>query len=202
MLEHLFGSKTRVKLLRTFFLESGKAFYVRELTRVLGVQINAVRRELELLVASGLVKEATREMAGKKAVSADPGAGLRKYYRLDAEAALYPEFQALLAKAQLLEKDVLTKELSEKAGGEIQLLILTGRFAGAREAPSDMLIVGAFDERAVARIIAKYEKEFGFEIRYTLMTESEFADRRHLLDKFVYRLFEGPHIKMINRLNV
>lgn len=202
MLDHLFGSKTRLKLLRTFFLDSGKAYYVRELTRLLDVQINAVRRELELLIVSGLVREVTGDVGGEIGASSDPGAGLRKYYRLNTASVLYPELQALLAKAKLLDEDVLMRELSDKAGGEIHLLLLTGRFTNAKDVPSDLLIVGSLDERAVGRVIAKYEKEFGFEIRYTVMTAAEFADRRHLLDKFLYRLFEAPHLDMINRLNV
>ena len=57
MLEYLFGSKTRVKMLKTFFAHQNKSFYVRELSRLLNSQINAVRRELELLVKAGIIKE-------------------------------------------------------------------------------------------------------------------------------------------------
>ena len=42
--EKLFGSKTRAKLLKLFFENPGKSFYVREMTRVIDEQINSVRR--------------------------------------------------------------------------------------------------------------------------------------------------------------
>ena len=43
-IEKLFGSKTRAKLLRLFFENPTKSFYVREMTRVICEQINSVRR--------------------------------------------------------------------------------------------------------------------------------------------------------------
>ena len=46
MIDSLFGSKTRVKLLHLFLNNPGKAFYVREITRLVDEQINSVRREL------------------------------------------------------------------------------------------------------------------------------------------------------------
>ena len=54
MLEHLFGSKTRVRLLRLFLHHPEEAFFVRELARKTHFQMNAVRRELENLVDSSL----------------------------------------------------------------------------------------------------------------------------------------------------
>lgn len=45
-IEKLFGSKTRAKLLRLFFSDMNKSYYVREITRLIEEQINSVRREL------------------------------------------------------------------------------------------------------------------------------------------------------------
>jgi predicted nucleotidyltransferase len=55
MVEQLFGSKTRVKLLSLFFNNPGRPFYVREITRKIDEQINSVRRELANLLSIGLV---------------------------------------------------------------------------------------------------------------------------------------------------
>ena len=46
MYDQLFGSKTRVKLLALFLTHPNESFYVREITRRLGEQINSIRREL------------------------------------------------------------------------------------------------------------------------------------------------------------
>jgi len=37
---------------------------------------------------------------------------------------------------------------------------------------------------------------------YTVMTEQEFNDRRHVMDKFLYSMFESENLKVINKLNV
>ena len=60
-LSKLFGSKTRAKLLELFFSNIGKAYYVREITRVIEEQIHSVRRELTNLTNLGLIKSETYE---------------------------------------------------------------------------------------------------------------------------------------------
>lgn len=200
MLEHLFGSKTRLKLLKIFFRKPSESFFVRELTRILGVQINAVRRELDLLLKADIIKE-IENINIKKKVEEKSGSNLRKYYALNKESILYSELHALLVKAQVLGEKKFTDEIIQKAG-DLKLFILTGQFNGDKSAPSDMLLVGKIKERCVMLIVKKYEIEFGFEIRYTLMTEEEFIDRRHVMDKFLFSIFEIGHIKVLNKLNL
>src|SRR3954471_20428714 len=55
MIEQLFGSKTRVKLLQLFYSNPNRSFYVREITRKIDEQINSVRRELANLLNVGLI---------------------------------------------------------------------------------------------------------------------------------------------------
>src|SRR3954462_11254913 len=56
MIEQLFGSKTRVKLLSLFYNNPGRPYYVREITRKVDEQINSVRRELSNLLAIGIIR--------------------------------------------------------------------------------------------------------------------------------------------------
>ena len=55
MIDALFGSKTRVKLLHLFLSNPGKSFYVREITRLIDEQINSVRRELANMLSVGII---------------------------------------------------------------------------------------------------------------------------------------------------
>ena len=57
MIDSLFGSKTRVKLLHLFLNNPEKSFYVREITRMIDEQINSVRRELANMVSVGIVQQ-------------------------------------------------------------------------------------------------------------------------------------------------
>ncbi|HYE60053.1 MAG TPA: hypothetical protein VEA18_02630 [Candidatus Kapabacteria bacterium] len=195
MLEHLFGSKTRLRLLRVLFQHPTKPFYVRELTRLLETQINAVRREIDLLLKTKLIKEIEHTPAADDIKS---GSALRKYYALNTESIIYPELHALLIKGKAMGEEKLIEALKEKAGN-IFLFLLTGQFTRDTRAQSDILLVGDIDERAVARLIATFEKELGFDIRFTILTEQEFADRRYVMDKFLYSLFESKHVKVVDK---
>ena len=197
MLEYLFGSKTRLKLLRLFFRHPQTSFFVRELARELAVQVNAVRRELELLVAADLIKE----VEDKEKNNYVHGSNLRKYYLLNSGSLLFPELQALLLKAQLLGEQKFISEIKDR-GGDIKLLLLTGKFTGDTRPSSDLLLVGNVKERVIAKLITDYEKEFGFEVRYTIMSEKELLDRRRMMDKFLYSLFEANNVKVIDKFNI
>src|SRR3954467_3080297 len=59
MIEQLFGSKTRVKLLQLFYSNPNRSFYVREITRKIDEQINSVRRELANLLNAGIITSET-----------------------------------------------------------------------------------------------------------------------------------------------
>src|SRR3954447_26744701 len=59
MIEQLFGSKTRVKLLQLFYSNPNRSFYVREITRKIDEQINSVRRELANLLSIGIISSDT-----------------------------------------------------------------------------------------------------------------------------------------------
>jgi len=196
MLEHLFGSQTRLKLIRMLFKNPDKPFFVRELTRILNVQINAIRRELETLSKAGIIKESEQGEEN----SLESSAGLRKYYVLDTASLIYPELKALLLKDQIIGEQEFIQEIKERVG-DIKLLLVSGQFTGDKRAPTDMLIVGSIKEKVLARMIADHEQEFGFEIRYTTMSEKEFLDRRHVMDKFLYTLFEAEHVKVVNVYN-
>lgn len=199
MLEQLFGSKTRLKLLRTFYREPERAFFVRELSRLVDTQINAIRRELELLLRLDIIVE--KGDVKKQEDSLEAGVNLRKYYMLNIESLIYSELQALLLKDKIIGQKEFIKELEEKTG-DVKLLLLTGEFTNEHRAPTDMLIVGSIKPRVLTKLIDQYQLDLGFDIRYTIMAEEEFQDRRYVMDKFLYAVFEGEHLKVVNVLGV
>jgi len=201
MLEQLFGSKTRLKLLKFFYRNPSKAFFVREISRSIDAQINAVRRELEILQNVGLIKEESKEETKEVKKSKDYGANLRKYYKLDENGPIYVELENLLLKENLLGQQDFVKNLQTKAG-DLKLLLLSGRFTGDKKSPIDILVVGEVKERALDKMVEQYEKDYGYSLRFTVMTESEFNDRRYVMDKFLYSVFECKHLKAINKMEL
>lgn len=196
MLEHFFGSKTRLKLLKTFFRHPERAFYVRELARHIDTQLHAVRREIENLEKLGVIKH-LEQTPGKKEV----GTERSKFFQLDTLSTLYPELKALLIKAEVLQEQHLVEDLKDKAG-KLTLLMLTGQFVDDPEVESDMLIVGDIKPVYLAKRIKQYEEDLQKTVRYTIMDEQEFNDRRQIGDRFLYSLFEAKHLMMVDSYGI
>ncbi|MEK7515994.1 MAG: hypothetical protein AAB562_00175 [Patescibacteria group bacterium] len=189
MLEHIFGSKTRVKLLGLFLSYPNETFYVRELTRRIGAQIHSVRRELENLGRCELIVPV--------ATNAKEPRGNRRYYRANPEFLLFNDLQALFVKGQvLLEQDFVRKI---ERSGRLQYLLLTGKFVGV-EAPTDVLLVGVVNRNRLARIVAEFERAFGGEVNFTIMTRAEFQYRKDIADRFLYDLLEKKHVVVLDRI--
>jgi predicted transcriptional regulator len=84
MLERLFTSRTRVKLLELFLLHPEREVHVREICRVTGLNINAVRRELANLEGLGILRSRT--------------AGNARFYTANILCAIYLELTMILVK--------------------------------------------------------------------------------------------------------
>jgi hypothetical protein len=194
MLEHFFGSRTRVKLLNLFFREPNKAFFVRELARMIQVQLNAVRRELANLEKMGVIGLVILAPGGEVR-----GTERSKFYQLRQDFLLLEELQTFLNKSQLLEQKAYLDRIKNQ-GGVIGLLILTGLFVHNDKAPTDMLLVGNIKTDAIDEVLRDFEKSLEQPIRYTVMDEKEFCDRKDLGDVFVYSILDNRHIKVVDNL--
>ncbi|GMU25318.1 hypothetical protein KJZ71_04060 [Patescibacteria group bacterium] len=195
MLEHLFGSRTRVKLIALFLSQPEDPIFVREVTRRINTQINAVRRELANLTTFGLIME-SRDIPddGEKK---RPGLK-RKYYKLNAMFPLLPEVRSLMTKAQLLVEHKIDKELLSHDG--VKYAALMGAFLGS-SAPVDLFVVGSIDRTTLQRIVDKMQKAVGQEINYTVLSVKEYQYRKEMSDKFLYSIFDAPKNEVVNRLD-
>src|SRR2546423_11297849 len=89
MIEQLFGSKTRVKLLQLFYSNPNRSFYVREITRKIDEQINSVRRELANLLSIGII--------------ASDNTNNRLYYEVNQTYEFYVPLRAIFGHAEMVE---------------------------------------------------------------------------------------------------
>jgi hypothetical protein len=204
MLDQLFGSKTRVGLLRLFFDNPEDKYYVRELTRVVGAQINSVRRELNNLTILGIVSviEDTEEEAAAEALleSVPKGLNKKKYYKLNQSFVLFEELSSLFSKSHVLHEKDFIKQLASL--GQIHYLALTGFFTGVARPMTDILIVGNVNRQQLSEIIKQFEQKAGREINYTIMPLREFEYRREITDKFLYDILVNPKIVAVDTLGV
>jgi len=167
---------------------------VRELARLADVQLNAIRREISNLARVGLIAPADVKDSAK---DADVGTVRSKYFKLNGGCLLFFELKALLLKALILREQEFVELMKEKAG-KLKLLLLTGNFSGEPEGETDVLLVGEIKPMVISRIISEFEKKTGKSVRYTLMNEEEFRERMEIGDKFLYGIFEGKHVKVVD----
>lgn len=198
MLDNLFGSKARVKLLKLFLLHPQDKYYTREIARYLGLQLNSVHRELTnleeigLIVSSASDSEEGADGAEKKATKAKD----KKYYQANIDFVFFKELKALIVKAQILYERDFTSNL--KKVGKIDLLILTGLFVNKLDSDIDLFLVGTFDKSKLAKVVKDLERELVKEINYTVMTKEEFRYRREIADIFLYNILDSNKIVVID----
>ncbi len=178
MLEHIFSSKTRVKLLNYFLRNPGQAYYVRELTRLTGEHIHSIRRELANLVAFGLLSEEGKDQ--------------KKYYKAKENFVLYDELRLLFTKADTVVGGEVSEEL--KSLGDLDVIILTGVFTGA-QTKTDLLLAGAtFDRKRLEPLLARFSQKFGKPIRFSFFPIDDYRYRLSITDRFLYDIMIGKKI--------
>jgi predicted transcriptional regulator len=173
MVEQLFGSKTRVKLLQLFYNNPNRSFYVREITRKIDEQINSVRRELANLLSIGIISSDTTNN--------------RLYYEVNQKYEYYAALAAIFAGAKLTRKTTI-KDIAEadiKTIGNIELAFYTGQFTRDESSGIDVLIVGDVNQTQLNNYVAGLEKQESKELRYAVMTPDEFSYRRQINDRFI-----------------
>lgn len=183
MLEKLFGSRTRVKLLRLFLIHGEEQFFVREISREVGEQINSVRRELHNLEEIGLLQSENREK--------------KKFYFVDDEFPLYDELRTLIFKSRItLEKEFID---SIRSLGPIQFLAFTGYFVNAEDSKVDIFIVGKVSRTRLLKLLEKFKETFGTQLRFTVMEPDEYSYRYDITDKFLYEILNGKKIVVVDK---
>lgn len=194
MIDALFGSKTRVKLLHLFLNNPGKAFYVREITRLIDEQINSVRRELANMLNVGII---TSETADNKL-----------YYQVNQRYEYYVPLRAIFAdeKVAALETNAATDtptwhdEL--KGLPRVRLVVLAGMFAEDSTSKVDILVVGEVSAARLKKSITAIESFEGREVNYALMTYEDFYYRLSMRDRFVTEITSGAHVVLVDTDNI
>lgn len=198
MLEQFFGSKTRIELLGFFFNNSGKDFYVRELVKLTGMQLNSIRRELENLTNFGIILEDKNyhdigdDLTGKKFNLPVK----RKYYKLNKDFVLYKEIETLIVKSKLLLENKLIEKLNDV--GNIKFLVLSGIFTGIKTSPVDILIVGDVNKEKTKELIHKFGTYINKDINYATLSEAEYKYRWNIKDNFLFNILEHEKIEIKN----
>lgn len=215
MIEQLFGSKTRVKLLGLFYQNPGRAFYVREITRKIDEQINSVRRELANLLSIGIISSDTSNNklyyeANQKFEHYDAlasmfgGTPLKKTSKkkLDTKNDTKTEDQATITDVpigQVSKAPIDESVASLIKSGNVRLLVYTGQFTRDDLAGVDIFIVGDINASNLENAIAQIESAEKKSLRYSVFTPQEYLYRRQINDRFVANFLQAKKIVHIDK---
>lgn len=183
-LEKLFGSKTRAKLLALFFENPEKSYYVREITRVIGEQINSVRRELTNLSGLGLVKIENYEnkvyySANMKHAFARPMTEI--FARSSAKSSA--NYMKTKNTEQEAEHSSVWENYVRPVANLISALIVTNRIPG--QDGLDLLIVGDNRTHKLTHWAEVVEKRQGKPLNYVIISREDYIYRKSVRDKFL-----------------
>jgi hypothetical protein len=197
VIDKLFGSKTRVKLLHLFLNHPGQSFYVREITRLIDEQINSVRRELSNMLEIGVI---TSDTADNKL-----------YYEVNQRYEFYTALRAIFAgeaidtksSVAVTEETVNEQYLSAISGiSALRLAILSGVLVRGSTSNVDVLLVGNLPSAKVKTAMAIIEKQEGRELNYSVMSYDDFYYRLSVRDKFITEILTSKHTVAIDKDNV
>jgi len=183
MLQALFSSKVRVKLLTHLLSHPEERFYARNLARQIEEHYNAVWQELNNLERIGLL---TSERVANV-----------KYYRLNPDFPIYEELKRIILKTSGLGQAL--REALDRLGSVEWAFIYGSVAAGDEDILSDvdLMLVGEVDLAALAEVIACLEDQLGREINYVALTQAELAQRLADGDPFIKNVLTGPKIMLI-----
>ncbi len=197
MIDALFGSKTRVKLLHLFLNNPGQSFFVREITRKIDEQINSVRRELSNMLEVGII---TSDSADNKL-----------YYQVNQRYEYYVALRAIFGDGSIEVKDPSAKTDDESVNkyspllqeiSGLRLAILSGVLIKGSTTTVDILLVGNIASAKVKSLIKGVEKDEGREINYCVLPYDEFYYRLSVRDRFITEIINGKHKIIVDKDNI
>jgi hypothetical protein len=150
MLEDLITSKTRIKLLLKFFLNSQTTAYLRNLETEFGESTNAIRQELNRFEKAGLLSSTF--------------SGNKKVFKANTNHPYFPEIHKLLLK--YVGIDQIIDEVVLRVGNLLKAYV-TGDFAQGKTGKIiDILLVGdQFNTPYLDSLVNKAELTTSLKIR-------------------------------------
>ena len=196
MIDALFGSKTRVKLLHLFLNNPGTSFYVREITRLVDEQINSVRRELSNMLTIGIITSDTSDN--------------KLYYEVNQRYEYYLPLRAIFGDSP--EAKMGAHIVSQSTSNDwqpyikdmpgLRIAIAAGMLVSSSTSKVDLLLVGNSTTARVKKAISAIEKLEGRELSYSVLQYEDFYYRLSVRDKFIIEILNSDHLVVVDTDNM
>jgi len=179
-LKPIIPSKARRKTLAIFFNRQGENLYLRKIAREVDEEVNAIKRELDILSKGKILLKEKR---------------LNKvFYTLNKNYRFFHEFQRIFIKQGFLATLIYGRRPKL---GKLKVVALSTKFINRIPIKKDeiyILFVGVAVVPEVNSLIEEAEKNYNLEINYSVMTEEELGFRKKNNDPFIWRFLKQPKI--------
>jgi len=159
MIETLISSKTRIKLLMKFFINSKNTAYLRNLEEEFGESTNAIRLELNKFEKAGFIGSYTE--------------GNKKLFTVNTKHPLFKDINSIVLKLTGLDHiiDYVLQRI-----GDLEKVYLVGKLSkGQATDIIDLVLVGGdINKPFLLEQIEKAEKKIKKKIKYVHFETSEF----------------------------
>ncbi|MBD3244677.1 MAG: hypothetical protein GF335_01655 [Candidatus Moranbacteria bacterium] len=184
-LEYLFGSKKKLRLIKTFILNADIPFTSKEISQRIKFPCKSVSSELLKMEKTGFIKSKKRKN--------------RKFYFLNKNYIFYADLKNIVAKCNITPQSKTLNSI--KKCGDIVCAVLTGIFVDDKKSMVDLFIAGErLSKNRISKLIGDIEADIGREIRYSVMGSEELIYRSEMLDKFVTDILDEDNIILVNRI--
>lgn len=176
-------SKNKALLLRLFYTNPDREFYVQEIGRILGKKPGVFQRTLYNLERSGIVVSQYRANA--------------RYFRANHGHPLFEEIKSIIAKT--VGVIVSLKEVLGKAGS-IDYAFIYGSFAKGDEtflSDIDLVIVGSPEESIILQQLSELEQTLKREINYRLYSSIDIARDIQRAEPFLLNILADRKIFLL-----
>jgi predicted nucleotidyltransferase len=183
ILESLFSSRVRTKILTAFLLSPGKSYYALALAQGLGEHYNAVWKELVHLEKIGLLVSHPE--------------GNAKVYQINPDCSIIPELRSLVLKTEGVGFTIRLKLLEKN---DIKAAFIYGSYASGeadQQSDLDLMVIGDIDLSRFAPLIAHLEKELNRPINYIYFSEEEWKAKVDKKDPFILNVMQSPKIMLL-----
>jgi hypothetical protein len=198
MLEKIFGSQAKVKLMKLFLLNPDLTLETSEISKKTKINFTNLNKELKILVESEMIKKKTINkmgLNGKKSKTKKIG------YVLNSEFPILSHLQNLLINSEVLHVSDLIKKINKT--GKIKMIAISGIFIQLPETRLDLLIVGdEIKDKLVKKTISNLEADIGKELRYAVLSTNDYKYRFNVCDRLIRDVFEYPHEVVLDKLGV
>lgn len=180
MLKTILGSKTRINILKLFVFNPKREYYVREIERLIKTSFDLVRRELIHLESIGLLKS---RVSGKQ-----------KYYTLNTEHMLFPEFKSMILKTAGIG-DIIQGAIKNR--NDILVAFIYGSYAKNvenSESDIDLFVIGDISSTDLQASVSEVESQTKREINPTVYSSKELKEKYKSKNHFVLSVVKEPKI--------